>query len=186
MEKAVAELRYAETEGGGMTSTEFIAIHGADVWNQYVVPLKNSAVADIRNNANAIAHDRLMRKQMTDKLTETVPPSPVLTSVEKLTAIATSKDNGQVGAIIDVIALIISVLLPLIQSCFASGSTPISVANFMKSRPVLGRALVYSAMRKAGVYYSHPQHNLVYDSIVEAGKQATAADVSNLIAETCI
>ncbi len=170
-----------------MTSDEFIATHGREAWEKHVRPLWYSPYDDVRNNANAIAHDRLMREKMAEyKLTETVPPSPVLTSVEKLTAIATAKDNGQVGAIIDIIALIISVLLPLIQSCFASGGTPETVSDFMKRRPVLGRALVYAAMRKAGVYYSHPSHNLVYDSIVEAGKQATGSDVSNLIAETCI
>lgn len=107
-----------------------------------------------------------------------------MNSTEKLKTICVNQAGGMPQGLQDILALVVSVLLPLIQNCLASAkNSPATVAEAMKDRPIQARAAVLSAMRQAGIGLAHPQFKIIYGTITEGGVQATAEDVETFVAE---
>ncbi len=102
--------------------------------------------------------------------------SPV---TEKLDKIYHDASGGKMQATPDILSLIISILLPLIQGCFTKGATYTTVAAAMKKKPLVASLAVRMAIAQAGAS-CRPDADLIYRTIVEAGKQATADDVKQL------
>src|SRR5262245_4452400 len=100
---------------------------------------------------------------------------------ERLGDICTTLAGGM-QAPIDFIGLVISVLMPLLQNCFTKGTSPDTVASFVKNRPLVASVSVWTAIRQAGLM-SHPKARLIYDTIIEAGRQATGKDVTEFLTE---
>lgn len=98
---------------------------------------------------------------------------------DKLGKIYVDVNGGRMQATPDILSLIISIILPLIQGCFTKGATYASVANAMKSKPLTASLAVRLAMIQAGVIL-RPDSDIIYRTITEAGRQATPEDVKQL------
>jgi hypothetical protein len=110
---------------------------------------------------------------------------PASSTPERLGALYSATVGGPAKAGVDIISLLVSIVLPLIQGCLNKGGTPASVAAMMKERPVLARLAVRREMRQAHVL-GHANAEAIYQTIVEAGNQATAKDVSDFLTENTL
>src|SRR5258708_5474587 len=98
-------------------------------------------------------------------------------TADKIGEIYKVEAGPNLKALPDIIALIISIFLPIIQGCIPKHSKA-EIASATKDRPIASRVAYRLGMREVGC-----KDEAVYRTMVSAGLQATEGDVTDFLTE---
>lgn len=101
----------------------------------------------------------------------------------RIGAIAVQCDGGKVGSPLDFIAIIIGIITQLLGNCPAPKKSPAYLASCCKKHPLVTGGRVWSAIWTVCPQMPHAQQKLIFDTIMESGRQATPPNVVQFMQE---
>ena len=102
---------------------------------------------------------------------------------ERIGAIAVECAGGTVGAPADIIAVIIGIITMLIGKCPAPKKSPEYLASCCEKHPLVTGGRVWAAIWTTCPQMASGQQKLIFDTIMESGRQATPPNVVQFMAE---
>ena len=102
---------------------------------------------------------------------------------ERIGAIARQCAGGTVGAPADIIAIIIGIITMMIGKCPAPKKSAEYLASCCKDRPFMTGGRVWGAINDMCPQMPYTQRKLIFDTIMESGRQALPSNVVQFMQE---